>query len=142
MFTKVSSYTIAAQQRKHSNNTRAVLKAERQMTGYGKVFESLYDDGGGTHEREGGQRRAWVTISPSQFPSANVVLHIPGVITLCLQCEDAPLEHEEIRSTLRAMVESEPFGLVAQRRSTLRNHVLRNHVEVVPILFLARAEHT
>jgi hypothetical protein len=53
-----------------------------------------------THESH-----AWVEISPPGLPSADVVLHIPGVITLAVQCYDkaATMSANDIRERLNSM---------------------------------------
>jgi hypothetical protein len=48
---------------------------------------------------------AWVEVSPSGLPSADIVLHIPGVITLPMQCKDvgSTFETERIGTALNSM---------------------------------------
>jgi hypothetical protein len=54
-----------------------------------------------THESH-----AWVEISPPGLPSADVVLHIPGVITLAVRCYDkaATMSSHDIRERLNSMM--------------------------------------
>ena len=67
-------------------------------------IELIIRDAGKAAQWAGSATRAWVEISPPGLPSADVVLHIPGVITLAVQCKDkAGVSIDEVRSALNMM---------------------------------------
>ncbi|CUG74170.1 Hypothetical protein, putative [Bodo saltans] len=55
---------------------------------------------------DGTAPHAWIEISPPGLPSADVVLHIPNVITLPVQCKDrgSMLSHHEIAKAMNSML--------------------------------------
>ncbi|CUF97029.1 Hypothetical protein, putative [Bodo saltans] len=78
---------------------------------------------------------AWIEVSPSSLPSADIVLHIPGVITLAFQCKDtAPYLPKEIQKALLIMNPHESTELLPQKLHDLG-------APVVPILYMTRAVH-
>ncbi len=62
-----------------------------------KAFGKLWE--------KGDAHTAWIEISPSGLPSADVVLHIPNALTLAVQCKDGIKQHQdaEIENILSSM---------------------------------------
>ncbi|CUF30690.1 Hypothetical protein, putative, partial [Bodo saltans] len=92
------------------------------------------------------QHCAWIEISPPSLPSADVVLHIPGVITLPFQCKDVGqlYEAEQIRNALSSMRRTEapeapkdPLEAASMNRFAEKLHALG--APVVPVLYMSRA---
>ncbi|CUG89178.1 Hypothetical protein, putative [Bodo saltans] len=89
-----------------------------------------------------GKRHAWIEHCPKDFPCADVVLHIPDVITLPIRCKDSDKNYtaNDIREALKPMIIMEPWKSTMCHPDTFfvaKLHALGS--PVVPMLLLSRA---
>ncbi|CUG40019.1 Hypothetical protein, putative [Bodo saltans] len=108
-----------------STNPQRLAAARRQFT---KLWSNVKPGGSGV--------RAWIEVSPASLPSADVVLHIPGVITLPFQCKDTGISMDldkfntKLGNSLWAM-----NGATSNYAKKLRGL----QAQVVPIFYMTRA---
>ncbi|CUG74193.1 Hypothetical protein, putative [Bodo saltans] len=88
----------AAQEILKRNTTVKFSSVALRIAGADNDHVGLWSNAGVAH--------AWVEISPPGLPSADVVLHIPDVITIPVQCKDLsnPFDHRGVASALSTML--------------------------------------
>ncbi|CUG41070.1 Hypothetical protein, putative, partial [Bodo saltans] len=84
------------------------------------------------------EREAWIEIVPPSLPSADVVLHIPGVITLAFRCRDAQSEACDAPNIAEALM-SMGGGTSKKQRNVYATKLQALGAPVVPILYSARS---
>ncbi|CUG86019.1 Hypothetical protein, putative [Bodo saltans] len=97
----------------------------------------------GTSEEDELRRNAFVEMSPVKLPSADVVLHIPGTITLAVKCKDVgKLSSNEIRDTFRIMdytpEESQKFELANPNVVNYPKKLSELKAPVISIVYTSR----
>ncbi|CUE76835.1 Hypothetical protein, putative, partial [Bodo saltans] len=82
------------------NTTVAFDSVALRIAGADKNHVNLWTSG------DGASSHAWIEISPPGLGSADIVLHIPKVITIPIQCKDVgnPFSYHEIAKALNSML--------------------------------------
>jgi hypothetical protein len=76
---------------------------------------------------------AWIEVSPRNLPCADVVMHIPGAVTLAVSCED---RNPPLDAVLKALHVMQGYG---DRQRMLRSRLAtQTKTTVIPVMCLSR----
>lgn len=122
---KPDSKAPAIEQRYHDERVATWLSNKKNAEGQ---FKKLW--------QKSTEKDAWIEVSPANLPSADIVLHLPGVLTLPIQCRDksSTFKDDEIRRALLSMV-----GDRQTEGEVLGEKLIALRAPVIPILYVSRA---